>query len=129
MTLRLVLVALAVAPWQVLAIEILDGLAQGLFIVVAAAWMTDRLADHKRVGEAQVLVGSALVAGSAIGPSLSGIVVGSLGYRGMFGLLAAIGTLATLIVIALVPETLGKLVKHPAAFRWACRIISRRLPG
>ena len=85
---------LAQAPWQVLALQVLDGVAQGLFIVVAAAWMTDRLADHKRVGEAQVLVGSALVAGSAIGPTLSGLIVDDLGYRGMFWLLAGIGTVA-----------------------------------
>jgi MFS family permease len=81
--------------------------AQGLFIVLAAAWMTDRLADHKRVGEAQVLVGSALVTGSAIGPTLSALVVDALGYRGMFWLLAGIGAVATLIVVSLVPETLN----------------------
>jgi MFS family permease len=108
MALRLALVAVATAPWQILAIEVLDGLAQGLFIVLAAAWVTDRLADHKRVGEAQVLVGSALVAGSAIGPTLSGLVVDALGYRGMFRLLAGIGAVATLIVVALVPETLKR---------------------
>ncbi len=113
MTLRLVLVAVAQAPWQVLAVQVLDGVAQSLFIVVAAAWMTDRLADHKRVGEAQVLVGSALVAGSAIGPMLSGLVVDGLGYRGMFWLLAGIGTVATLIVVALVPETLRTRLEMP----------------
>jgi MFS family permease len=106
MTLRLMLVAVAQTPWQVLATEVLDGLPQGIFIVVSASWMTDRLADHKRVGEAQVLVGSALVAGSAIGPTLSGLVVESLGYRGMFWVLAGIGMVATLIVVVLVPETL-----------------------
>jgi MFS family permease len=106
MTLRLVLVALAQASWHILVIQVLDGLAQGVFIVVAAAWMTDRLADHKRVGEAQVLVGSALVAGSAIGPTLSSLVVDALGYRGMFWLLAGIGLAATMIVVFFAPETL-----------------------
>lgn len=106
MTLRLILVALVQEPWQVLAIQVLDGLAQGLFIVVAAAWMTDRLADHKRVAEAQVLVGSALVAGSAIGPTLSGLVVDAVSYRGMFWVLAGIGMVATMIVVVFVPESL-----------------------
>jgi MFS family permease len=113
MTLRLILVAVAEAPWQILAIQILDGFAQGLFIVVASAWMTDWLADHKRVGEAQVLVGSALVAGSAIGPSLSGLVVEGLGYRGMFWLMAGIGTVATLIVVVFVPESLKAGSAYP----------------
>ena len=106
-TLRLILIAVAQAPWQILIIQVLDGVAQGLFIVIAAAWMTDRLADHKRVGEAQVLVGTALVAGSAIGPMLSALVVDSVGYRGMFWLLAGIALLATIIVVVFVPETLN----------------------
>ena len=105
MTVRLVLLPLAREPWQVLAIQVLDGLAQGLFAVTAAAWVTDRLADPRRVGEAQVLVGSALVFGSAVGPALAGLVVDGLGYRGLFGVLAGVGAVATLIVVALVPET------------------------
>ena len=106
MTIRLVLIAMAQAPWQILAVQVLDGLAQGIFIVLAAAWVTDRLADHKRIGEAQALVGSALVAGSAIGPILSGLIVEAIGYRGMFWMLAGVGTFATLIVVLAVPETL-----------------------
>src|SRR4051794_32889171 len=75
MTLRLVLLALADEPWQVLVIQALDGAAQALFAVAAAAWVTDRLADPRRVGEAQVLVGAALVFGSALGPALASLVV------------------------------------------------------
>jgi MFS family permease len=105
MTVRLVLLALAREGWQVLAIQVLDGLAQGLFAVAAAAWVTDRLGDARRAGEAQVLVGSALVFGSAVGPALAGLVVADLGYRGTFGLLAGVGAVATLVVIVAVPES------------------------
>ena len=77
---------------------------QGLFIVAAAAWVTDRIADHKRIGEAQVIVGSSLVAGSAIGPTLAGLVIESVGYRGMFWLLAAVGAIASAIVVIAIPE-------------------------
>ncbi|QEL17497.1 MFS transporter [Limnoglobus roseus] len=105
MTVRLVLIAVAQAGWQILLIQPLDGLGQGLFAVTAAAWVTDRLADPKRVGEAQVLVGCALVGGSALGPALAGLVVGDLGYRGTFWVLAGVGAVATLIVTFLVPET------------------------
>jgi MFS family permease len=91
----------------------LDGVAQSLFAVTAAAWVTDRLADPRRVGEAQVLVGSALVFGSAVGPLLSGLVIDSLGYRGTFGLLGGIGAIATLIVTLLIPETLSDTNSSP----------------
>ncbi len=115
MAVRLGLVAVAQTPGQVLAIQALDGLANGLFAVLAAAWVTDRLADPRRVGEAQVLVGSALVAGSAAGPLLASVIVDSLGYRGLFGLLAGIGTAATLLVVLCVPETVGARQPGPLA--------------
>jgi len=103
MTLRLVLLAAANEAWHVLAIQFLDGLAQGLFAVAAAAWVTDRLGDTSRAGEAQVLIGSSLVFGSAVGPALAGLVVTDLGYRGTFGILAGVGVIATLITL-LIPE-------------------------
>ena len=103
MTVRLGLLALAREGWQVLLVQVLDGLAQGLFAVAAAAWVTDRLGGPRRAGAAQVLVGSALVLGSAIGPALAGLVVTDLGYRGVFGLLAGVGAGATLVVICAVP--------------------------
>ncbi len=71
--------------------QALDGLGNGLFAVLAAAWVTDRLADPRRSGEAQVIVGSCLVLGSAIGPAVAGFVVEPLGYRGLFWALAGVG--------------------------------------
>lgn len=106
MTVRLALLAVATSPKQVLFIQLLDGLAQGMFGVLAAAWVTDRFADPRRAGEAQVLVGSCLVLGSALGPLLAGLMVPGLGYRGLFALLAGIVGMATLLVLLWVPETL-----------------------
>jgi MFS family permease len=108
MTLRLALVAVVKSPELAVANQALDGLGNGLFAVVAAAWVTDRLADPRRAGEAQVIVGSCLVFGSAIGPAAASFLVGPLGYRGLFLALAGVGVIATLIVVFLVPETLEK---------------------
>lgn len=106
MAVRLVLIAVADAAWQVVAIQVLDGVASGLFSVLAAAWVTDRLGDARRVSEAQVIVGTSLVFGSALGPALAAQVVDVLGYRGLFGALAAVGGISTLTLMAFVPETL-----------------------
>ena len=59
-------------------------------------------------GEAQVIVGSCLVLGSAIAPAVSGFLVESLGYRGLFALLAGVGAAALSVVVFLVPETLTR---------------------
>jgi MFS family permease len=108
MTVRLGLVALVQGQWLAVANQVLDGLANGLFAVLAAAWVTDRLADPRRSGEAQVIVGSSLVLGSALGPAAAALLVDSLGYRGLFAALAGLGAIATLFIIGLVPETLAR---------------------
>jgi MFS family permease len=107
MALRLGLVAVAHTAAQVIANQALDGACNAMFAVVAAAWVTDRLGDQRRSGEAQVIVGSCLVLGSAIGPAFSGLLVEALGYRGLFAALAGAGAIATAIVVFGVPETVG----------------------
>lgn len=106
MSLRLLLLACAQASWQVLVIQVLDGVCGGLFSVLAGAWMIDRLDDVRRVSEAQAIVGTSLVFGSALGPAIAAPLVEALGYRGLFGMLAVVGGIATLVLMACVPETL-----------------------
>jgi len=108
MAVRLGLVSLVANPWLAVANQALDGLGNGLFAVLAAAWVTDRLADPRRSGEAQVIVGSCLVLGSALGPAAAGFLVVPLGYRGLFAALAGLGAVATAIVVFFVPETLAR---------------------
>lgn len=108
MSIRLVLVSLVHSPELAIANQALDGLGNGIFAVLAAAWVTDRLADPRRSGEAQVIVGSCLVLGSALGPAAAGFLVDPLGYRGLFLALAAVGAIATSIVVFLVPETIRR---------------------
>jgi MFS family permease len=106
MSLRLLIVAVARSPVEIVINQFLDGAANGLFAVIAATWVTDRLADPRRSGEAQVLVGTSLVLGSAIGPAVAALFVEQLGYQALFGALAAVGALATAIVVLFVPESL-----------------------
>jgi MFS family permease len=106
MAVRLGLLAVATSVWQVVAIQILDGVASGLFSILAAAWVTDRLGDARRVSEAQVIVGASLVLGSALGPFVAGLLESVLNYRQLFGLLAVIGGVASGLVIACLPETM-----------------------
>ena len=108
MAIRLGLVSVVASPTLAVANQALDGLGNGIFAVLAAAWVTDRLADPRRSGEAQVIVGSCLVLGSAVGPAVAAFLVGPLGYRGLFAALAGVGAVATAIVVFFVPETLNR---------------------
>ncbi len=107
MALRLLLVAVAGSANWIVAIQALDGFSNGLFAILAAAWMTDRLGGAIHAGRAQAIVGTSLVLGSAIGPAASSMLVDLLGYRGLFALLAAVGAVGTGLIIAFVPETLA----------------------
>ncbi len=126
MALRLALVAIVQSPWLAVANQALDGLGNGLFAVVAAAWVNDRLDDPRRSGEAQVIVGSCLVFGSAIGPAAASFLVEPLGYRGLFLALAGLGAIATAIVVFFVPETLNDA---RSGFRRPCRRADGRHVG
>jgi MFS family permease len=106
MSVRLALLGMAESSSHVLAVQVLDGVCSGLFSVMAGAWVTDHLGDARRVSEAQAIVGTSLVLGSAMGPAVSAPLVTALGYRGLFGALAVVGGVATLVLMALVPETL-----------------------
>lgn len=106
MSVRLLLLSIAEISSQVLVIQVLDGVCSGLFSVLAGAWVTDRLGDARRVSEAQAVVGTSLVFGSALGAAVAGPLVEALGYRGLFGALAVVGGLATLVLVGMVPETL-----------------------
>ncbi len=105
MAIRLAIVGAAPGPWVIVANQALDGLSNGIFAVIAAAWVTDRLGDPRRSGEAQAIVGCSLVFGSALGPFASGFLVGPLGYRATFGVLAGVGVVGLAILAILVPET------------------------
>lgn len=63
--------------------------------------------------------GNLTVLGSALGPLVAGLLVETLSYRGLFGLLGGIAGVATLIVLAFMPETLPdrplNLTPKPAA--------------
>jgi MFS family permease len=113
MSLRLALVALARSPWPIIAIQAFDGIANGMFAVLAGAWMSDRMADSRRAGEAQVIVGTSLVLGSALGPGLASLLVEPLGYRGLFAVLACLGLAALSVVLSFVPETLMPCAARP----------------
>jgi MFS family permease len=63
MALRVAIAAIARTSGQVVANQALEGLADGLFVVLAAAWVTDRLGGPRRAGEAQAIAGTSMVFG------------------------------------------------------------------
>lgn len=103
----------AFSSWQILATQVFDGAANGLFAVVAAAWVTGRMNDRGRLGTAQVFVGVSIVVGASLGPAVAAALVGPLGFRGMFAIQCALGLAGSLILLCFVPEC--RTATQPAA--------------
>jgi MFS family permease len=91
--------------------KVIDGISNGMFAVLAALWMVERLGGRDRAGEAHAIVGSSLVFGSALGPAVASFIVEGLGYPKLFLFLGAIAFVATLVLFA-VPEATKRRLEH-----------------
>jgi MFS family permease len=89
--------------------KVIDGVSNGMFAVLAALWMVERLGGRERAGEAHAIVGTSLVFGSALGPALVSFMVEDLGYSNLFLFLGAIAFTAMLILFV-VPEATNRKV-------------------
>lgn len=97
------MLSVATEHWQLIVLKIFDGIANGMFAVLAASWVVKWLGDHNRSAEAHAIVGVSLVLGSALGTLASGLTVEWLGYRDLFAALAIAALIATVVVLR-VPE-------------------------
>ncbi|RNE49391.1 multidrug effflux MFS transporter [Corynebacterium alimapuense] len=100
-------IASALAPhaWILFAARFIQGLAGGTAVVLARAVATDlaRGPELARVFSLLMLLGGIA---PVIGPVIGGLIVDSVGWRGVFWLLAVINLAIALGVWKLVPETL-----------------------
>jgi MFS family permease len=104
--LRGVLFALFTAnPWAVVAIQMLDGVAAGIFSVIAVIVVDDLMRGTGRFNLAQGLVALSVGIGAAFSNLTSGLVVEWFGYPCGFLYLAAIALGGLIFCAVLMPET------------------------
>jgi len=97
------MLSVATEHWQLIVLKIFDGIANGMFAVLAASWVVKWLGDRNRSAEAHAIVGVSLVLGSALGTLASGLSVEWLGYRDLFAALAIAALIAAIFLLK-VPE-------------------------
>jgi MFS family permease len=102
---RGVLFSMNSSPYAVVAIQLLDGLAAGIFGVIAVVIASDLMRGTGRFNLAQGLVALAVGAGAAMSNVTGGVVVEKFGYTAGFLTLAAISGLALVFFAAFMPET------------------------
>lgn len=102
---RGVLFAFTTSPYGVVAIQLLDGVAAGIFGVVSVLIASDLMRGTGRFNLAQGFTALAVGIGAALSNATSGFVVQRFGYSTGFLYLAAIAMVALTFFALLMPET------------------------
>lgn len=102
---RGILFTLTDSPYAVVAIQLLDGVAAGIFGVISVLIASDLMRGTGRFNFAQGLVALATGIGAALSNATAGFAVQWFGYTAGFLYLAAIAACALAFFAALMPET------------------------
>jgi MFS family permease len=106
--LRAVLYTLFHAVPALLAVQILDGVANSIFGIVSILIIADWTHGTGRFNLAQGALATAVGLGAALSNTFGGMLMEKAGYRISFLALGAIACFATLLLLVAVPETLQK---------------------
>jgi MFS family permease len=109
---RGILFSLTDSPVAIVAIQLLDGVAAGIFGVISVIIASDLMRGTGRFNLAQGLVALATGLGASMSNLVAGFVVQAFGYSIGFITLATIATIALLFFAILMPET-GPLADLP----------------
>jgi len=102
---RGVLFSMTSSPYAVVAIQLLDGVAAGIFGVIAVVIASDLMRGTGRFNLAQGLMALAVGVGAALSNVTGGYVVEKFGFTAGFLTLSAIGGLALIFFAVFMPET------------------------
>ena len=102
---RGILFTLTTDPFGVVAIQLLDGVAAGIFGVIAVIIAADIMKGTGRFNVAQGLVALSVGVGASLSNVVAGYVVEGIGYSAGFLFLAAIALIALVFFAVFMPET------------------------
>lgn len=102
---RGILFSMTSSPYAVVAIQLLDGVAAGIFGVIAVVIASDLMRGTGRFNLAQGLMALAVGVGAALSNVTGGYVVEKFGFTAGFLTLSAIGGLALIFFAVFMPET------------------------
>jgi len=107
----------AVAPdlWILIAARALQGLGAAVLMTITVAVVRD-VVPQARTGSAMGLLGTMSAVGTAIGPSLGGVLIAGFGWRSIFVAMAMLGGLALLLAWRCLPRRQERGEPAPKGF-------------
>lgn len=99
----------AVAPnlWWLIAARALQGIGAAFLMTLAMALMR-QTANEARVGRAMGLLGTVSALGTALGPTLGGVLIPLTGWRGIFWVQVPLAVLALTLAVTTLPNERAK---------------------
>lgn len=115
----------AVAPdlWLLIGARVLQGAGAAFLMTLTMALMRQTAGDV-RIGRAMGLLGTVSALGTALGPSLGGLLIPVAGWRGIFWVQVPLAALALVLAVATLPGNSGRRKSSPPGLLAA---MSRRL--
>ena len=115
----------AVAPslWLLIGARVLQGIGAAFLMTLSMALMR-QTASEARIGRAMGLLGTVSALGTALGPSLGGLLIAVTGWRGIFWAQFPLAVIALILAFTTLPDHHGK-EKAPSAGLWS--VLNRSL--
>lgn len=98
--------------WVLVLARAVQGLAASVLMSLTVAMVGD-LVPRERTGSAMGLLGTVSAIGTALGPSVGGLVIAGSGWSGVFGLMALAGTISFAFALRLLPPDEAANTERP----------------
>jgi MFS family permease len=103
--------------WLLIVFRALQGVGAAFLMTLSMALLR-QTASEARVGRAMGLLGTVSALGTALGPSLGGLLIPVTGWRGIFWIQVPLATIALLLAFATLPDASGE-TKASSAGPWS----------
>lgn len=117
------LCALAPDLWLLIATRALQGIGAA-FLMTLAMTLMRQTASAARIGRAMGLLGTVSALGTALGPTLGGLLIPLAGWRAVFWVLVPLAVLALILAVSLLPNGSQRKSAQPSRL-WS--VMNRKL--
>ncbi|GAB3785360.1 MFS transporter [Dyella agri] len=93
--------------WLLIGFRTLQGIGAAFLMTLSMAFMRET-ATETRVGRAMGLLGTVSALGTALGPSLGGLLIPATGWRGIFWIQFPLGAVALILAYVTLPDAFGQ---------------------
>lgn len=106
----------AIAPglWWLISARLLQGVGAAFLMTLSMALMR-QTAGAQNLGRAMGLLGTVSALGTALGPSLGGLLIPATGWRGIFWVQVPLAAMAVVLAATMLPGIAGKANATPAS--------------